>query len=809
MARTNGIITEKCVKTPKNSFYFEIFFVSVAALLLEVSYTRIISFKVYYFFTYLILGIALLGLGSGGVFVTLSSRIREAAIERLIPLMSFVGGLSVILGYLVVCYMEVSTLRVYEMPFEAVKLLGMSLSLYATFLCVGIVIATIFARNVGRVNSLYFVDLVGAGIACALAIPLFGIVTPPGAIFVAGAVLVFSGLRLSMTSSKPLFVSGIILIVVLGAGVVHPGYGIDPTVDVGKSMYSSQKIGVKPAYSAWSPVFRVDAYSVVFDGLEFKLLQHDGQAGSGIWGVKGDISDETRFLTDSRAIPFTMVQDAPEVLIIGAAGGHEILSSLFFGASKIVGVELNPSTYKALSEDFLEFTGHMVERPEVNYINAEGRSYMATESDTYDLIYYVAPDSYSAMNAATSGAFVLTESYLYTVEAIEESLKLLKDDGIICMEFGAFRYNLRPNRTSRYLSTAREAFRRAGIEDFEKHVLVGTTKGFLMLSTIILRKEPFEPSEIDAFNEVLSTIEGGETRVAWTMDFEDSIVNQIVNAPEDELQTALGEYKYDVGPVYDDSPFFWHFSRFRDLSFDRMREGAKVNDYEISYGEEILVALLVLTSVLGLLFLLLPFVFVHKKWRAMPYKSSSFVYFGILGLGFMFYEIGLIQKLTLFLGYPTYSLTYTLMSILLFSGVGSILSSRFLDRRDTLLIVILAVLFFYTLFVQFLLPVIVGASIGLPLLVRICMTLLIVAPLGLCLGAFLPIGLAIFASSTEFEREYVAWCWAVNGFFSVVGSVLATIVAMSVGFDILMLTALVLYVIAVLVIRRVGGIVAA
>ena len=106
-----------------------------------------------------------------------------------------------------------------------------------------------------------------------------------------------------------------------------------------------------------------------------------------------------------------------------------------------------------------------------------------------------------------------------------------------------------------------------------------------------------------------------------------------------------------------------------------------VSDWEDTVGERVLVLLLIIAAIMAAVFLLLPFVAIRRDWSELPRKRISFVYFASLGLGFMFFEITLIQRLTLFLGYPTYSLTVTLMSLLVFVGIGALLSGRIQPRH--------------------------------------------------------------------------------------------------------------------------------
>jgi MFS family permease len=257
------------------------------------------------------------------------------------------------------------------------------------------------------------------------------------------------------------------------------------------------------------------------------------------------------------------------------------------------------------------------------------------------------------------------------------------------------------------------------------------------------------------------------------------------------------------GPVRDDAPFFWHFAGFRRaLAVPGWRAGP-IFDPEDAIGERVLLILLGFAVVFGGVWLGLPLLLARAAFRRIPHKRFALVYFAALGLGFMFYEVVLIQKLTLFLGYPTRSLSVTLFALLAASGVGSLFAPRLARRRTRSLVCLLAALGALTLLYRFGLSPAISGLVGLPLAARIALALAFLAPLGLCLGAFMPIGLATFAAATEREREAVAWAWAVNGFCSVVASVLATILAMSFGFHAVLALAAAVYAVGVAALLRI------
>src|SRR5581483_5034139 len=119
----------------------------------------------------------------------------------------------------------------------------------------------------------------------------------------------------------------------------------------------SQVSSANTVYSSWSPIFRVDAGNI---GSEL-LLIHDGLPGSGIFKWNGDPATLTRFETDARKFPFAVTPTPGQVLIIGAAGGNEVLTSLYYKAGHIDAVELNPVTWQLVTHRYASYDGHLAQ----------------------------------------------------------------------------------------------------------------------------------------------------------------------------------------------------------------------------------------------------------------------------------------------------------------------------------------------------------------------------------------------------------------------------------------------------------------
>lgn len=772
---------------------------SFAALLMEISYTRVVSFKLFYYYTYLVIGLALLGTGCGGVAMVVSKRLRNAASATIVMWGAIVGAVSVLVGYTIVAVTPIDTLAVWEYETGAtlsniVRLLVICLSLFGAFLPIGVIIAMLLSRGSDDVGRLYFADLLGAGLACAVVVFLLNWVGPPTAIMIAGVVLAAVGLRLAIGSRSRWTPLAVGVVALLGVAALFPSLLPEVRTDTTKTVDEADI-----DYSAWSALFRVDAEPIYdFDQIH---LHHDGLIGSAIHKFDGDLTTLSRFDSDPRSLPFAALGNSPEeVLIIGAAGGNEILASMYFGSRHTDAVELNPVTYGLVTDRYAEFGGNIADDERVDYIWGEGRSYLARSGVEYNLIWFPAPDSYSA-NASSVGAFVLSESYLYTQEALEESLEHLAPGGMIAWHYGEFDFLEAPNRTARYVATAREALASLGAEDPSAHIVVATAPAYLggsSLSTVLIKESPFTDDEIDSIEDGLEAIDGGVVRYAPGRAVEANPIGDMLDTPEQDLDGWFDARASDVTPIDDDGPFFWHFQRFGDVIRD-FTEPIDRGNQENAVGERVLLLLLGIAVVLASVFLLLPFFAIRDTWRALPRKPSSAAYFTCLGLGFIFFEIVLIQRLTLYLGYPTYSLTVTLASILVFAGIGAYLSGKVVPVRERVVPLLSVAVVTLTLFFQYVLGEITSSTMDWPIAWRFLLVFAMLAPLGMCLGMFMPIGIGAVSRLTPHSNEYVAWGWAVNGFASVIGAVLSTILAMMFGFRVVLFFSLGAYCIALAV----------
>ncbi|MFZ4811187.1 MAG: hypothetical protein ACOYL9_07570 [Ilumatobacteraceae bacterium] len=786
------------------------FVIGFVGLTLEIAYTRIISFKLFYYYTYFVIGLALLGLGAASTVVALSKRLR--AVDSLVllrkasPIVALVG----LVSYAVVARLATDTNYIWAGSWrqaleQVMRLFVLSLSLTAVFFALGIILASLVVVEAGDVRRLYFWDLVGAALGCLLAVPLQATIGPPAMVFVSMVALGVLGLTVAAATRTGLPQAGVLAVVVLIGAFWTASLNV--RTDGVKTLKETDTI----VAGDWGPVFRVDAVDLG----ELQVLHHDGLWGSSIWRYDGTPATTARFDTDNRKVPFAALGREPDhLLIIGAAGGNEIQGALTYGVGQVDAVELNPVTVDLLRDRFAEYSGNIANNPKVNYVQGDGRTFLARSDRAYDMVWFVAPDSYAASNAATSGAFVLSESYLYTDAMIRESFDQLTPGGVMVVQFGDFDFNTRPTRTARYLVTARDALANR-IDTFSDHVVLLADRGdedLERVSTIMVFKSPVTPEAVTGVQAALQTLP--KTRpvylpgVAADPADPENITRQLITGTDAEVASLVDDYRYDISTVTDNKPFFWHFTPYRDVLTDWSRG---IEDTEIAIGERLLLVLFIIGSVFAGVMLWLPFAITRRRGAEAvvvpPGRGALFAYFGAIGVGFMLVEISMIQRFALLLGYPTLSLSVSLFTLLIATAVGA-RGSRVVERFGRRGLPLAAVLLWVvTLLYLAISGPITTAALAWSQPFRIALVVLLLFPVGLILGLFLPTGIDAATAAAGMrpgvdQGRLVAWCWAVNGFFSVLGSSLTTMLSMSFGFNRTVLVGLILYVVATVAMSR-------
>lgn len=637
-------------------------------------------------------------------------------------------------------------------------------------------------------TRLYFWDLIGAGLACFLVVPLIWWLGTPMTVALSTAAFAAAAVLYAGRPSARL----IALAVVIALAGVAIGHRVDFTPGKNKFISIHMSTGAQPVFHRWTPINRVDAVawdeskqnartgyrdwgsSKRYDGpgSHFMMIGYDGDSCASMYRFGGDPKELEWFHHHVFQAPY-LLRARPEVLIIGVGGGTDILNAIANDAAHVVGVELNPVTVWLGKGPYADFNGGIFNRPEVTMVAAEGRNYLRSHPRSYDIVEINSVDTLSAL---LSGAYVLSESYLYTADAVVDYLEHLKPGGVFAMAMGDFNVpGQQARHTLRLLANTRRALLERGVAAPERHVVVVASREGVAMAHTLIKNEPFtseEMARLDAFVELEDfaywqrpdrRVEHDAATVLWAND--------------EERGAFYDRADLNLRATTDESPFFFNFYKWRRLA---QRAGELDSARTFATGQIVLVIMLVQSSVFATLLVLAPLLRLRRGLAGVPRRAGYVVYFIALGLGFIFLEISFIQRFVLYLGYPTYALSVVLFSLLTFTGIGSYCAGKISPPYERALPMLLAAL--ATLTVAYLvgLQLLFNATLGLALPLRIVIAVALLAPLGVTMVA-------------EVSRQFVPWAWGINGCATVVGTILAVIVAITWDFRGVTLLALAVY----------------
>ena len=722
--------------------------VSFCTMTYEVLLTRIASAILLYHFAFLALSLAMLGLGAPGVWLLI-----WPPRKRTLPNALLFAGLAIPLSLIAIfklgVYLPVGDKRDAALPLLLVVCSLVPLLLLGTATC-----TLLLRARADAVGRMYGVDLLGASLGAALVIPLmFAVETPYliaslGFLPLAAAALIDRRLPAALAATA-----------LLGSILWGEPYRLR------FNRHGTETSA--PLYERWSPTGRItvvpepDEPGFVREAFAWGWgrkrptvpstqlwVQQEGGAGTPIiqlksWPQRIDYLDY-----DVTSVAYQLMPPR-RACVIGAGGGRDVLIALQAGARDVDAVELNPAIVAAVSGPFRDFSGDLYHLPFVHAVIDEGRSHVTRSRGDYDSIQIAMVDSYAATAA---GAYALSESYLYTVEAFQSYWHKLAADGFISVT--------RWHRAKRELETTRmalmmiEAMRLEGVAEPLRHLAI--VRG-ANVATVIATRAAFSPERYRRLDEISSA--RGFDRL-WPPEAgvaPSSETTRLLMEPDPALQ-ARG---FDLSPPSDDRPFFFQTT---PIFVDRYTDTGQA----VSLLRTLSLWLALLCAVL----FFLPLVLRRGTFdRKLGFRGGA--YFTAIGLGFMFVEAPLIQWFVLFLGHPSFATTVVIAALLAGAGVGSILAGRLgLAALRRFRLGLPAILVLQLLAA----PWVVDAGLALPLGLRIAIAAALLLPTGFAMGFAFPAGMLAFG------EQHKPWFWAVNGATSVMGSVLALACAVSFGF---------------------------
>ncbi|MBU1164496.1 hypothetical protein KKA15_02965 [Patescibacteria group bacterium] len=770
-------------KTEENRLPLGIFFISLSVLYFELTLIRLFSIIFQSNLSFLGISIALFGLAVGGIVVYfLPSHFEEKDFNiKLIFLC-----LSYSLSLAIIAIVLLLPIRISNLPIVLTFCTFIFTSI--PFIIANVCLSYIFKIKTKIINKLYFYDLVGAAIGVVLAIILMTSLSIFNVIIVA-IITGFIATIIFSNKNKPITYSIFIIIFILVILVCQNQKYNFIKIDIIYSKLNATKEIIFEKSNSFSHIsvsIEDNQDGVVLESLSPSISREDMpdilgtridvNAYTPIYGFDGDL-DKVNFLNSDLSSIAYQISPPSQVLIIGPGGGRNVLMALL-SKHKVTGVDINPIIINdMMKNEFKDFSGQLYLNPNVEIIVAEGRSYINKETKKYQVIDLPLVDTWASTSA---GNLALVESYLYTVEAFEQYLHHLKKDGLLTIT----RWN---TDGMRIVTLFLEASKILGISKPENNIAIIQIQGRTgkYLNNYIVKTTPFTENEILNMKNVVKTNDFKIIYLPYEKHQND--YNDLLTSKDQQL--FIDSYHKDIKIIDDNRPFFFSAS-ITKKSFTK-------NIWRSNGG---IVSTFYIVLLFTLLCLLIPLIYTKSLLKKINKNQRSFIlylgYFSCLGLAFIFIEMSLLQKFILYLEQPIYSYSVILAGLLFFAGIGSYISNNFnCSNKKTFFFIVLSI--FVLISVLFLLlPVLINATLSLPIYNKIFISILCIAPLSMLMGMMMPMGLKRI---NHYELNIIIpWCWAVNGALSVLATVTAIILAINYGFNIVLSLGGIFYIVSFL-----------
>lgn len=747
---------------PAKRHEFAVAVLSCALLVVQVSFTRLISYKLFYHFVFLAIALTLLGLGAAGTFVAL--RTRRPSVDD--TARTWLAGFALLVP---VAFVMIShPLMTTTTQVLAIKLIGRDAMLYLLWSAVpivalnfvgGVVLTEMFREYSHAMGRLYGRDLLGAGAGCLLAVALMKFFSPPTAFLAAAllAVVAVAPFHLGRYSdpTRPgpaLAILGAILALALAAGPA-------PLRDFPGARTAEGRPTLRILKHEWNHIIRTDHAQAADDPRSSGLYVLDGEASTLVmaWDGGGLPAVDPAYV---------LAGSPPDVAIIGFGGGLQVLEARRARAARITAIEINPTIARWVLNEDRDLNRGLFAAPHIQVVVGEGRHTIRSAGRRYDVIVMHAIDTYAA---SAAGAYSLTENFLYTEEAFLDFLNAMKDGGVLSIQRWLFNP---PRENLRLFVTALEALERFGVADPAQHVvMIAPIHDFELLRTrqeriwgyLLVSPTPFRPEQIRRVREHVALLRG--TVLYAPGGTEDTYFSRYVHSA-DRAAFRAG-YPFVIAPVTDARPYLFQFySPFRKSAYVASPDGIVSGIYQSS--AVLLIVALVLSVSLTVALILVPLLWARRASRrggprAATLGMRELVYFGALGVGYMALEVPVTQILALYLGHPVYGFAVVLVALLVSSGIGSLLMDRLSLGRAQACSLVAGLLALLTLGIF---PLVHG-TIGMAAPLRFSVAVAVVSLCGLPMGLPMAMGIRELGRKNPLD---VAWAWGVNAAASVVGS---------------------------------------
>lgn len=783
-----------------------VFLISAALISYQILLVKLFSIQYWYHFAYLIISIALLGFGASGTCIFLFKR---SLINRLsfvlfaCPLLFVVSiWMNIYLNRLI----SFNPLMIIWHTQEIINLLYLSISIFIPFFLGALCIGISFVAAPDRIHRIYFANLIGSGLGSLIVVLFFFHISPNDIMLVISLVALCAGICgcTRRINQGIICVAGIALIILyvsvfrflpLPMSAFKDLSQAENLSDAHKEMEIFGPLGLtavlsSPAYHYFPDLSLNCPYPLPRQ----KGLFIDGNTVGAINEFTGNVNDIRVMNYRTNALAYSLL-DHPAVLIIGGGSGTEILNARFHGARSISVVEMNGDIVHLMQGPYGAFSGNAYSSGNTRVLIEDGRGFLQRTRERFDLIHISMLES---MGTASAGVYSLNENYLFTTEALTLCLDRLTPGGMLSISTWI---KNPPRDTVKLLAMAIEAVKRHGEQAPDQSVVMIRS---WQTATLLVKHGVFNHNDISALRTFCTNrlfdisyypgIEEKETNTFNILE-KDFFYYAARSLLSEEGEKFYDAYPFYVKPATDDRPFYSHFFKM-DMAKEYLSSSDRAFIPFLDWGYILVLITACILLILGMIFILAPLI------RRLPSRKglmSVFLYFGSLGIAYMFLEISVLQQFIRYLYDPVFSASVVIGSFLVYSGAGSAIAgnARLLKSKHIFLsVLIIGIAGFMLLSVDRWLE---QAIAGFPLWLRMLTCSALIAPLAIPMGIPFPSGLSMLTA----EREpLIPWAWSINGFFSVIGSSATVLIAIGYGFKPIIVIAVTLYIFSALMFFR-------
>jgi hypothetical protein len=774
--------------------------------MLQIIQTRILSVMSFYYLAFLSIGMAMFGLTTGALLVYFD-RLGFGKRSTAENLSWTCVAYALAIGCCFAVQLTSVTIQIKSATFILIWL-KLVLLLAIPFVFAGAAISLALTRSPFPINVVYGVDLIGAASGCLGVIFVLNLMDAPSAVFLVAAIAAIAGVCFARTHigaselniaalanrtgpmAQPALVAAVLTCISVVNGLTPYGFqpiggkfGVENRSDFALEQWNSfsrivafQSHVSNPFLWGPSPTYRVER------PIEQRLLNIDGFAATAMPRFRGDLTSVSFLASDITNLAYS-VRNSGRCAVIGVGSGRDLLSAYLSGFRDVTGIEVNPIFVDYLQNPtkLREYAG-IADLPGVHFVVDEGRSWLARAPDRFDLIEMSMIDTFAATGA---GAFSLSENGLYTVEAWRTFLSALAPSGVLTVS----RWHApdAPVEIGRAVSLASAALLSMNVPRPQRHVFIAGTDH---LATIIVSRSPLLPEDIAGLTAASNRLQYSILATPNRPSSIPLIADLLGAGTLVELERRGRNYPLDVTAPTDARPFFFNQMRI-DHPADLLVSLKEAVHSGSLVGQASLVVAgnaIALLTLLLLILLSAALVGVVAVWpaRASVRRVSRDVvragtsYFFLIGLGFMLIEIAFSQRISIFLGHPIYGLGVVLFSIILSTGLGSLLSAVIELKSFRSVQVWVVALVVYVMTLPWSLPVALTATEADGIFVRAVVSMGLIAPAGLLMGFGFPTGMRLV---NALDSRATPWFWGVNGAAGVFGSGLAVLLSIAWSID--------------------------